>query len=64
MSEPLRNLPQELLTVACTAGVLVLSERTVRSLIAEGSLPVVRVGNRAIRIHPEDLRRFIEERRS
>ncbi len=64
MSEPLHNLPPELLTVARTAGLLVLSERTVRSLIAEGSLHVIRVGARAVRVHPDDLADFIKGRRS
>ncbi len=52
-----------LLTVAQASEALALSERSTRSLIAAGSLPVVRVGARAVRVHPEDLRRFIEERR-
>ena len=68
MTEPLRNLPldcrQGLLTVARVAQVLALSERSVRSLIAEGSLPVIRVGARAVRVHPEDLAGFIDGRRS
>ena len=68
MSEPLHNLPpdcrQGLLTVARTAQVLALSERSVRTLIAEGDLRVVRVGARAVRVHPEDLAGFIEERRA
>ena len=52
-----------LLTVAQAAEALALSERSIRSLIAAGSLPIVRVGARGVRVHPEDLRRFIEERR-
>ena len=68
MSEPLRNLPpdcrQGLLTVARVAQVLAFSERSVRTLIAEGSLRVIRVGTRAVRVHPEDLAGFIEERRA
>ena len=52
-----------LLTVAQAAEALALSERSTRSLIAEGALPVIRVGARAVRVHPDDLRRFIEERR-
>ncbi len=64
----LHNLPpdcqQGLLTVARTAQVLALSERSVRGLIAEGSLPVIRVGARAVRVLPEDLAGFIEERRA
>ncbi len=52
-----------LLTVAQAADVLALSERSTRALIAEGALPVIRVGARAVRVHPDDLRRFIEERR-
>ena len=68
MTEPLHNLPpdcqQGLLTVARVAQVLALSERSVRSLIAEKSLPVIRVGARAVRVHPEDLADFIRGRRS
>ncbi len=68
MSTPVHNLPpdcqQGLLTIARTAQVLALSERSVRTLIAEASLRVVRVGTRAVRIHPEDLAGFIEERRA
>ncbi len=68
MTEPLHSLPpdcrQGLLPVARVAQVLALSERSVRSLIAEGSLPVIRVGARAVRVHPEDLLSFIEGRRS
>ena len=52
-----------LLTCAQAAEALAVSERSTRTLIADGSLPVVRVGARAVRIHPDDLRRFIEERR-
>ncbi len=68
MSTPLHNLPPDcrhgLLPVARVAQVLALSERSVRSLIAEGSLPVIRVGARAVRVHPEDLAGFIDGRRS
>jgi excisionase family DNA binding protein len=52
-----------LLTVAEAAQALALSERSLRMLISEGALPVVRVGTRAVRIHPADLEHFIEERR-
>ena len=51
-----------LLTVPQAAAALAVSERTVRSMIAAGALPIVRVG-RAIRIHSDDLRAFVEERR-
>ena len=68
MSEPLHSLPPDcrhgLLPVARVAQILSLSERSVRSLIAEGSLPMIRVGARAVRVHPEDLAGFIEERRA
>ena len=68
MNKPLHSLPSDcrsgLLTVARVAQVLALSERSVRSLIAEGSLPVIRVGTRAVRVHPEDLAGFIDGRRS
>jgi excisionase family DNA binding protein len=49
--------------VARAAEILGVSERSFRSLIAEGSIAVVRLSARAVRIHPEDLERFIEERR-
>jgi excisionase family DNA binding protein len=52
-----------LLTIAETAKALRICERGVRGLIAERILPVVRVGSRAVRVHPEDLERFIDERR-
>ena len=49
-----------LLTVAKVAEILQLSVRSVRRLIAEKKLRVVRIG-RAVRVRPEDLRSFIEE---
>ncbi len=68
MTEPLHSLPPDcrhgLLPVARVAQILSLSERSVRSLIAEGFLPVIRVGARAVRVHPEDLAGFIDGRRA
>ena len=68
MSEPLHSLSPDcrhgLLPVARVAQVLSLSERSVRSLIAEGSLPVIRVGAGAVRVHPEYLADFITRVRS
>ena len=42
---------------------MALSIRSVRTLIALGKLPVVRVGSRAIRVAEADLAAFIEARR-
>ena len=53
-----------LLTVETVAEVLHLSVRSVRTLIALGELPVVRVGARAIRVLQADLTDFIERRRN
>lgn len=52
-----------LLTAREAADRLAVSLRTLRTITSEGALPVVRVGARGLRIHPEDLDRFIEERR-
>lgn len=49
---------EPLLTVADVAEVLRLSVRTVRRLIAEKQLRVVRVG-RSVRVRPKDLRSFL-----
>jgi len=50
---------EPLLTVDDVAKVLRLSLRTIRRLIAEGKLPVVRIG-RAIRIRPQAVEAFLE----
>jgi len=52
-----------LLTVEAVAKTLGVSVRSVRTLIALGELPVVRVGARAIRIAETDLAAFIQVRR-
>jgi len=52
-----------LLTVAEAARALAVSDRSLRMLISTGALPVVRVGARSVRIHPQDLERFIAQRR-
>jgi excisionase family DNA binding protein len=52
-----------LLTVPEAADHLRFSVRTVRQLIADGLLPVVRIGVR-VRIRPTDLCRFVEDRLS
>jgi excisionase family DNA binding protein len=50
-----------LLTVADVAKILRLSVRSVRRLIAENQVPVIRIG-RAVRVRPEDLGAFIDAR--
>jgi len=55
--------PVRLLTAREAADRLAVSLRTLRSIIGKGALPVVRVGARGLRVHPEDLDLFIEERR-
>jgi len=48
-------LARKTLTVRETADVTGFSVRTIRSRIADGTLPAYRVGPRAIRIRVEDL---------
>lgn len=48
-----------LLTYRQAAKVLGVTERTVWSLVDEGTMPAVRFG-RSVRIDPTDLRAFIE----
>ena len=50
---------EPLLTAAEVAKILRLSVRSVRRLIAENELHVVRVG-RSVRVRPEDLRSFLD----
>lgn len=50
-----------LLTIARTAEILAVAERTVRRLIGRGELPPIRLG-RLVRIREQDLDRFIEQR--
>ncbi len=52
-----------LLTRAEAAELLKVSPRTLYRLSKAGTLPIVRVG-RQVRIHPDDLARFIEKARS
>ncbi len=52
-----------LLTPTEVAKLLKVSPRTLHRLIGAGKLPIVRVG-RQVRIHPDDLARFIEKARS
>ena len=49
-----------LLTVAETAAKLNVSEKTVRRLIAKGSLPALRVGG-AVRIDPVELEFWLDQ---
>jgi len=53
----------QLLSIQEVARRMALSIRSVRTLIALGKLPVVRVGSRAIRVAEADLAAFIEARR-
>ena len=49
-----------LLTARQAARWLNISERTLYARTADGSIAVVRIGNRGIRYDPADLRRWIE----
>ena len=52
-------LPKRLLTIDEAAALLRVSPRTVRRLIADGSVEVVRIG-RSVRLRPEKLAALID----
>ena len=52
--KPQAELQAPLLTVEQVAGILNLSVRTVRRLVKDNKLPIVRIG-RAVRVRPEAL---------
>jgi excisionase family DNA binding protein len=53
MTQPITG--PEFLTLAQAAEIFGTSERTVRRLIASGSLPAFRIGPRTIRVRAEDV---------
>ena len=55
-------LPARLLTVPEACAILAVSPKTLRRRIGEGAIAVIRDG-RLVRIHPDDLQRFIQQRR-
>ncbi|MCU0918405.1 MAG: helix-turn-helix domain-containing protein [Planctomycetes bacterium] len=55
-----RTIEPILLTARQAARWLNISERTLYARTADGSIAVVRIGNRGIRYDPADLRRWIE----
>lgn len=57
------NPTRRLLTVTQAAERLGLKERATRQLIANKSLPVIRVTSRAVRVDPLDLENYISSRR-
>jgi excisionase family DNA binding protein len=58
---PPRTARAPLLTAAEVAEILHISLRSVRRLVAEGKLPIVRIG-RAVRVRPEALEAMIERK--
>lgn len=55
--DPLRTIGQ-------AADLLGISLNTMRALIDQGEMPIVRVGHRSVRIRPVDLSAFVERRTS
>lgn len=51
-----------LLTVSDLAKFLKCSERTIRTLVAQGRIPTVRPTPRIVRFHSEVIRRWLSER--
>ena len=56
------HLPHRLLTLQETATALGFSIKTLRRRIADRQIAVIRDG-RIVRVHPEDLERYIRSRR-
>lgn len=50
-----------LMTVAQTAAYMKLSEKTIRRMIKHGQLPASRVGDRSLRIRPDDVERYVSD---
>lgn len=57
---PAQTIEPILLTARQAAKLLNISERTLYARTADGSIPVVRIGNRGIRYDPADLVAWIE----
>jgi excisionase family DNA binding protein len=55
---------KHLLTIEDAAQILNVSTKTVRRLIKAGDLPFVRIANKSIRIHSNDLEWYIRARRT
>jgi excisionase family DNA binding protein len=58
-----RPEPLALLTFEEVARAFGVSTRTVRRLAEEGTLPIVRVGQRSVRIASDDVERYVAEQR-
>lgn len=55
-------MPEKLLSVVDVMRILGLGRTTVYALMASGQLPVVRPSAGSVRVRPESLTRFLEER--
>ena len=60
MNEPLKKL----LSTREAADILGVHVQTVRQYIRRGELPAVKISPRLYKIHPEDLERFIEDKKT
>lgn len=56
-------LPERLLSLSDTAKILGCSLKTIRRRIEAGELVTIRDG-RLVRVHPDDLNRYIQNHRS
>ncbi len=54
--------PEKLLSLSDTADVLGCSLKTIRRRVKAGELATIRDGG-LVRVHPEDLQRYIQRRR-
>ncbi len=63
MTKPSKaELPPRLLTLEDARRVLGCSLKTLRRRVEDGALAVIRDG-RIVRVHPDDLQRYIQQRR-
>ena len=60
-SERAQEVVLRLITVRQAADSFKVSERSIRRMLLDGSLPFVRLG-RSVRIRPQDLTDFVEAR--
>ncbi len=57
----MKEEPKPLLTYDDVARRLGITRRHVSTLVAEGRIPVVRIGNRCVRFDPVDVTAYIED---
>jgi excisionase family DNA binding protein len=57
------DVQSQVLTLSEVQAELRLADRTLRRLVATGELPVIRLGQRVLRVRREDLEAYLRSRR-